>query len=98
MTRRLGAIILFLYFSCTFAAFSLYAQEPSTNNSQGAYTSGNAQPAADDKNNTKSSQAPDSGTTVEEYSGYPKTFIIPKGVCEMNTPVMVITNDPAAKK
>ncbi len=98
MTRRLGAIIFFLNISCTFTPLSLYAQEPSDKIGQGSYNSVNVKPAAEDKNNTKGGQDTDSSKTVEEYSGYPGTFIIPKGVCEMNTPVMVITIDPPAKK
>lgn len=98
MTRRLGAIILFLHIFCTFTPLSLYAQEPPDKIGRGLYNSVNVKPAAEDKDNNKGSQDTDSSKTNEEYSGYPRTFIIPKGVCEMNTPVMVITIDPPAKK
>lgn len=87
-----------MHISFTFTPLSLYAQEPPDKISQGSYISGNVKPAAEDKDNTKGSQDTDSSKTVEEYSGYPRTFIIPKGVCEMNTPVMVITIDPPARK
>lgn len=68
----------------------LHADEFSTEQKKPVYPGDNASESEPMKPDKTENSAVNNSVNDTQFSDYPKTFIIPKGVCETNKPAMII--------
>lgn len=86
MKKIIRVFSLFLFFSIT-GYIEIYAQDRIEDEAlQGNRPQDNRKYPSDKEGNYSDYPG------IEDYSPYPPSFIIPKGVCEKNEPVMTIEN------